>query len=152
AGEEELAQRFAAAAGRFLSPDVEAAVALRRAGVRPLSELVQPRLTVSPNATRLPELEKRLSERARLIHRIVRAELGDNVTETGTLLAGLQVWKAGSLRLEMGLSLDDAELASAPEPVTVWLDQPAGRLYVTESEPEVPWLAISRELALALRP
>lgn len=152
AGEEGLAQRFAGAAGRFLSPDLAAAGVLKAAGVRPLSALVQARLTVSPDAVRLPVVEQRLVDRAYLIHRIVQAELGDGRGAAGSTLARLQVWRASSLQLEFRLSLGDAELASPPEPVGVWLDQPAGRLYVTESEAELPWLAIARELALTLRP
>lgn len=150
--DEELVQRFGAVAGRLLLPDSGTRAVLQIAGVRLLSELARPYLRVSPGATRLPEAEQRLSARIPLLQRLVQAELGHGGVEGAAILDGLQVWRADSLRLEHKLSLGGEQLTGTTEPVTAWLDLAEGRLYVTASEPELPWLAIARELAVALRP
>jgi hypothetical protein len=150
ADDEELAQRFAAAAGRLLAPGPELAPVLAAAGVRPLSAMAYARLTSSPDAGRLPGVEQRLSARRSLIRRLIQSEMGRGVGTGTAWFDELQVWRASSLRLAFHLSLGEEQLNSAAEPVDMWLDRTAGRLYLAGTE--LPWLALARELALALRP
>ena len=126
-------------------------------GLRPLSQAAT--LVVDTGGPAAPDtaLRDHIRQRRPLISRLLYAEAPAEAPAEATAEANwldkLQVIRAAWVQVHYHLALGPAEaLSTAPEEVTAkWVGETAV-LYVTYAGNAVPWTAVARELAQALKP
>jgi len=144
----EVVAHFPGLEAQLVAPSAETAEVWALAGVRPLSQAVQVKISTPAGQQPAPALQERIRNRAALLRRIARAEAGEEVT--AEFLDGLQVANAAPLQVQYRLRLGDEVTLSPPEPAKAVLDRDGGLLYVGDEEAPTPWLAIAREIGRAL--
>lgn len=147
---------LAAKFGDFLTDNVierphNAWQAMRVAGVQFLGQAVEVRLTEFVDAVEDVSLENRLMERLSLIARIVETERLDSSRKLAiSSLSELKFQRARQLEIQYEITAFNRRETTAPEPVPAWLY--GDEVLVTYTDGKVPWAAIARELAYALKP
>jgi hypothetical protein len=97
-------------------------------------------------------VQARIAQRRPLLQRVLAAEGEPGLAAwRPQLLDTLQVLRTGRLAVQYRLAVGDEVLASEPEAVAAYLDPEGNTLYVSYEAQHVPWPAIARELALAIK-
>ncbi len=127
--------------------------AMNATGVRLLSEAVVFNLVDYDNKTSDKDLQEKIKQRMSLILRVFNSIQYTVGSGNGLkLLDNLQVFKTSSLKIEFNLKLGNKLVKSQPSKVYAYLDKKNNILYYLESNKQVPWHAISREIAYTLNP
>jgi len=127
--------------------------AMKATGVRLLSEAVEFKLVNYENSRIDEELKDKIKQRINLILRVVNSAHYIAGSENGLkILDNLQVYKTSLLKIEFDLKFCNQLIKSDPNKVLAYLDGQNNILYYLETKKQIPWHAISREIAYSLNP
>ncbi len=128
-------------------------LAMAAAGVRLLSRAVKVNLLEPPLLQADAFLEKRIRERGLLIERAIESvKTGDSAQLHSDTLDELRYECADSLQIEYAVEAFRRIVTSPPEMVPALLRPDEGLLLSVHRDDDVPWGAIARELASAIKP
>ncbi|MCA9958264.1 MAG: DUF3684 domain-containing protein, partial [Anaerolineales bacterium] len=145
----QVAARFGAAAAHLLTLPQQLAPIMAAVGVRPLAQLVAFEIVTEGPPLPAVVVQERLRERHPLLVKLLRAE---GVSAPVDWLLTLPVWQAARMETHDTLTIGAETWTAAAEVVTAkWVPETAV-LYAAYAGDDVPWTAVARELALALRP
>ena len=150
----DLAAQFAELDDYLLPPDEELARGMSAVGVRPLSQAVQVEIVAAAGVTPDSAVQERIARRRPLIERLLQAETtADQGALNTTFLDKLRVLKVPQLQIRYRLPAGAETLTTEPEMVVVKLVSvnSATILYVSDDQELVPWAAVARELAMAIK-
>jgi len=127
--------------------------AMAAAGVRLLSQAVKVNLLEPPTLQPDSFLGERIRERRLLIDRAIESvKTGDSTPLRPEALAGLRYECAECLQIEYAIDAFRRRVTSSPEMVPALLRPDEGLLLSVHCDGDVPWGAIARELASAIKP
>ena len=142
----------------LLPTDVDYANAALAAGVRRLSQALQLHIVGEGESAPLSEVQERIRRRRPLIVRLLRTEgESDDVRQKTTFLETIRTVALPQLQVQHRLPVAGTVLVSEPEPVDAALayspgaGDAAATLYVSSDLETIPWTAIARELARAIK-
>lgn len=126
--------------------------AMEAAGVRPLSQALIVHLLEPPDDVVDTFLTERVAQRRLLIARAVESvKTRDSGDVQLSALDELRFYRAAQLRVAFSIKAFRREEQSAPESLQALLLPNERRLLSVHSDGDVPWTAVARELAFAMR-
>ena len=150
----ELANRFSDSGidKHLLMAEQEMLQVMAAAGVRLLSNAVQPEVVDQTEALIDPHIQERIDRRRSLFERLLNAEdqpMQD--VEWSGYLDGLQVLSVPHLQIRYRLQIGRESYETAPQTEAARLISSDHTLYVNSDEQPLPWAAIARELVTVIK-
>jgi len=127
--------------------------AMEAVGVRLLGQAVDVQLVESPDSSIDDTTTSRFSERRELILRVIESEKASGIEGLDVpALTRLQFERAQPLLVQYVLTVDRRPYVSEPEPVQAQLVPSRDTLLVQHDNGYIPWPAVAREIAYAIKP